>query len=133
MNNISAKSLHSMRCLLCTRPTCLVFSVSSLKQQSMDRHATRTHYPVSEPTSLCSYSLNAAFLAEKQQYQFCNFGLTGPEPEHMINHNRGEHANHYTTAPDSCQGCMNLSLKMETGSDWIFVSFKTSIHFSNVL
>jgi hypothetical protein len=34
------------------------YSASSLKQQSADRHVTptRTHYPDSEPTSLCYFS-----------------------------------------------------------------------------
>jgi hypothetical protein len=36
-----------------------IFSASSLKQQSADRHVapTQTHYPNSEPTSLCSFTL----------------------------------------------------------------------------
>jgi len=34
-----------------------VYSASSLKQQSVGGHSTRKHYPDSEPTSLCSYSL----------------------------------------------------------------------------
>ena len=108
-----------------------IFSVSSLKQQSADRHVTPLGHIIQIPSQPV-FALTC--LAEKQQYQFCNIGLTWPELEHTINHNQGEHANHYTTTPVSCQGCMNLSLKMETGGDWIFLSFKTSIHyFSNVL
>ena len=44
---------------LCIRPTCLVgfYSASSLKQHSWWAcHPNRTHYPESEPTSLCSFS-----------------------------------------------------------------------------
>ena len=46
----------------CTRPTSFVdffCSASWLKQQSADRHVapTRTHYPESEPTILCSFCL----------------------------------------------------------------------------
>ena len=56
---------------ICTRPTGLVgfYNSSSLKQSSAGRHVgqLKTHYPDSEPTSLCFFLLNAACLAEKQQ------------------------------------------------------------------
>jgi hypothetical protein len=56
---------------ICTRPTRLggFYYISSLKQSSAGRHVAqlKTHYPDSEPTSLCFFLLNAACLAEKQQ------------------------------------------------------------------
>jgi hypothetical protein len=46
----------------------LYYRASSLKQHSVDRHVALlglgTHYPDSEPTILCSFSLNAACLAK---------------------------------------------------------------------
>jgi len=33
------------------------YSASSLKQQKINFAPTRTHYPDSEPTSVCAYSL----------------------------------------------------------------------------
>ena len=57
-------------------------------------HPIRTHYPDSEPTSLCSFSL-----AEKQQIpiNFKVFGLTRSGLKPTIYRTRGEYANHYTT------------------------------------
>jgi len=51
-------------CSLCTRPTHLV------GQQSAYRHVARAHYPDSEPTNLCSYSLTLHALGEKQWILF---------------------------------------------------------------
>jgi hypothetical protein len=64
-----------------------LYSASSLKQQSVDRHAchpTLTHYPDSEPTSLCSFSLMPVFSGESTNTNFIVFGLTRLELEPTI-------------------------------------------------
>ena len=54
----------------------------------MDRHVTplKTHYPDSEPTSLCSYSLKLHVYQRSRKYQLNQF---------IIYHTRGEHVYHY--------------------------------------
>ena len=66
---------------------------------------TRTHYPDSEPTSLCSFSLNAEWLAEKQLHTnliVIDLKRSGIEP--TIYHTRDEHDNNYTT--DTVNPCL---------------------------
>ena len=66
--------LHSMKwwwCPLYSRPACRVGFLLLLVQWTTVCGYTclfnHTHYPDSEPTSLCSYPLNAVCLAEKQK------------------------------------------------------------------
>jgi hypothetical protein len=52
-----------------------LYSASSLKQQSADRlcHPTRTHYPDSEPTCICSSSLvPCAYSGEATNTNWCS-------------------------------------------------------------
>ena len=58
-------------------------------------HFTRTHYPDSEPTNLCPFSLMLS--GEALNTNFIVFGLTLSGFESTIYHTRGEHANQYTT------------------------------------
>ena len=58
---------------------------------------TRTHYPDSEPTSFCSFSLCCVFSKEATNTILIVFGLIQLGLEPTINRTRGKHANHYTT------------------------------------
>jgi hypothetical protein len=85
-------SLFSMRWWwgpLCTRPTHWVvfYSASSLKQQC---RSTRTHYPDSEPTSLCSFSLMLHAYQRSNKYQFYSLWLDPIGLEPMIYRTRGK-------------------------------------------
>jgi hypothetical protein len=64
---------------------------NSLKQQSA-YSPTRTHYPDSEPASLCSFSLMLVLSKEATNTNFIVLGLTRPGFEPMIYRTRGEHA-----------------------------------------
>jgi hypothetical protein len=57
-------------------------------------HPTRIHYPDSEPTSLCSFSL---MLGDATNTNFIVFSLIRLGLEAIIYNTGGEHANHYTT------------------------------------
>ena len=70
-----------------------LYSASSLKQQSMDRHVAPLGHIIlvlSQPVFL----LNAACLVEKQQIPI-SYLLLWHEP--TIDRTRGEHTNHYAT------------------------------------
>ena len=58
---------------------------------------TGTHYPDSEPTSLCSFSLMLCAQQRNNKYQFIVFGLTDLGLRPTIYSTRDEHTNHYTT------------------------------------
>ena len=68
-----------IQCLFCTRPTCQV-EIVVLKLNTVRGYtccSTSTHYPDSEPTSLCSFSL--MLLAQQRrnkQHFFKVFGLS---------------------------------------------------------
>ena len=74
------------------------FSASSLKQVcGQTCHPNQTHYPDSEPTSLCSFSLMLRVQRRSKNVNFTVFGLTRSGLEPTIYLTRGEHTNHYTT------------------------------------
>ena len=58
--------------------------------------STRTHYPDSEPTSLCSFSLMMHALREETNTNIIVIGLTRWRLEPAIYHPGEEHANCYT-------------------------------------
>ena len=60
----------------------------------------KTHYPDSEPTSLCSFSFLLS--VEATNTNFVVFGLTRLGLEPTIYRTRGEHTNHYTTDAVAC-------------------------------
>ena len=70
-----------------------------LNQQFTGRHVAplKTHYPDSEPTSLCSYSLILCTKQRAANTNFIVFGLTHLGLESLIYHTQGEHANHDTS------------------------------------
>ena len=74
------------------------YSASSLKQQSAGRHVAPlgTHFPDSEPTSICSFSL-MLHSGEATNTNYIVFGLTRSGLEPTIYRTQDEHANHYTT------------------------------------
>jgi hypothetical protein len=57
----------------------------------------RTHYPDSESTSICSFSLMLRAYRRSRNFFFIVFGLTRPGLESTIYHTRDENDNHYTT------------------------------------
>jgi hypothetical protein len=66
------------------------YSASSVTQQSMGRHrSTRTHYPNSETTSLCSYLIMLITEWRNSKYQLYSlwFDMTGPWT-HDLPHSR---------------------------------------------
>jgi hypothetical protein len=72
-----------------------LYCASALQQHSADRHVTHlTHYPDSEPTSLCSFPLILRAKRKQQIPNFIVFGLTRSGLEHTIYRTRGKHANH---------------------------------------
>ena len=60
-------------------------------------NTTWTHYPDSDATSICSFSLCSVFSRETRNTNCIVFGLTPSRPELTIYHTQGEHANNYTT------------------------------------
>jgi hypothetical protein len=72
-----------------------VYSASSLRQQSADRHVAPLSWFRANQSML--FLLNAACLTEKTNTKFIVFGLTRPGLEPTTYHTRGEHANHYAT------------------------------------
>ena len=65
----------------------------------MDRHAcrpTRTRYPDSEPTSLCSFSLMLRAELKSNKYQFYSVWFDPTVARPTIYCIRGEHGNYYT-------------------------------------
>ena len=73
-----------------------IYSASSLKQQSADRHVAPLGHIILIP-SQSVFLLTAACLAEKQDIPIIVFGLTRSGLEPTIYSTWGEHADHYTT------------------------------------
>ena len=61
--------------------------------------STRTHYPDSESTNLCSYSFKLRSKRRHSKYQIYSFWFhpTGSEPTTYRTRDNREYANHYTT------------------------------------
>ena len=92
---------------------------------------TRTHYPESEPTSPCLFSLMLWFSGEER-----NTGLTRPvlEPTIYMYHTRGEHANHYTTDESSGIRTHNFStLTFELGLNVQYTQQNQVLTYSNTM
>ena len=68
------------------------YSARSLKQQCL---STRTHYPDSEQTNICSFSVMPHAYRRSNIYQFHSLSLTRPRLVSMLYGTRGENANHY--------------------------------------
>ena len=66
-----------------------------IKQQSMGRHVAPLNL-IPRRSSLCSFTLNAACLAETQQIPISVYRLTRQRLELTIYHTLGGQANHYT-------------------------------------
>jgi hypothetical protein len=71
-----------------------IFIVLAHWNNSLLIHPTRIHYPDSEPTSLCSFSL---MLGDATNTNFIVFSLIRLGLDAIIYNTGGEHANHYTT------------------------------------
>ena len=98
-NKLTFKEMMMRSTLYWTNTLSWIFSASSLKQQSVDRHVT----PLGHITSWfwanqsLLFLLNVACLEEKQQIPISVFGLTRLGLDPTIYCTRGEHANHYIT------------------------------------
>ena len=91
-----------------------LYSASSLKQQSANRHVAplKTHYPDLKPTNVFLFLLNATwFSGEATNTNLIVFCLTWQGLEYKIYSTQFEHVNHYTTEVvfDMC-GMVNVLL-----------------------
>lgn len=71
-----------------------IFFDTSIISDRSDCCLTRTHYPDSTPTNLCSFCQYCVI--RKYQYNLKVVGLTGPGRDTTIYRIRGDAANHYT-------------------------------------
>ena len=91
------------------------FSVSSLKQQSANRHVTTIGHISMIPIRFFLFLLNAVFRGKATKTNFIVFGLTQSGLKSTIYRTRGEHPNHYATDAvmelivSSCISLLNTS------------------------
>ena len=78
---------------------CVFYSVSSLKQQSVDRYVAPLKHIIliqSQPVFAHKLLLNDACLAERQHINVIVFGLTRSKVEPMNYHTQDKDGNHYS-------------------------------------